>query len=199
MVNFRLLAAQIVSFVWDTPANFNGFHVLASLLQWSRSAEASQTFHKVWPLPGLVDYIFGGCCSVTEFCCVRNSLCVLQILRSPIGSVTARQSSSGREPNFAALSTGRHLYSTGRPWRSALAHILVLLFLLPVWWVKMYKLNIMTLDAFEARFNDSSQIPRTKSHWSYACKLIWRAILPSAMLPTRRAFTISFYFDHTAK
>jgi len=56
---------------------------------------------------------------------VQNSLCVPQVLRSPIGSVTAQQSSSGREPNFAALSTGRPQYSAGQPSRSALAHILV--------------------------------------------------------------------------
>ena len=40
-----------------------------------------------------------------------------------LGSVTARHSSSGREPNFAALNRGRHLYSAGRPSRWALAHI----------------------------------------------------------------------------
>jgi len=67
MVNFGLLAAEIVSLVWGIPANFNGFRILASLLQ--RSTEANQTLHNVWPLPGLVDYvyIFGRCCSVTEF------------------------------------------------------------------------------------------------------------------------------------
>ena len=118
MVNFGPLAAEIVSLVWRTPANFYGFRILASLLQRRRSMEANQTLHNVWPLPGLVDYIFGSCCSVTEFCQVQNSLYVLQVLRSPIGSVTARQLSSGREPNFAAL-------STGRPSRWALAHILV--------------------------------------------------------------------------
>ena len=32
MVNFGPLAAEIVSLVWDTPANFNGFRVLAALL-----------------------------------------------------------------------------------------------------------------------------------------------------------------------
>jgi len=31
-VNFGLLAAEIVSLVWGTPANFNGFRVLAALL-----------------------------------------------------------------------------------------------------------------------------------------------------------------------
>ena len=44
---------------------------------------------------------------------------------SYIGSVTARHSSSGRQPNFVALSRGRHPYSTGRPSRWASAHILV--------------------------------------------------------------------------
>ena len=42
-----------------------------------------------------------------------------------LGSVTARHSSSGRQPNFAALNRGRHLYSAGRPSRWPLAHILV--------------------------------------------------------------------------
>jgi len=45
---------------------------------------------------------------------------------SRLGSVTARQSSSGRQPNFAALNRGRHLCLAGRPSRWALAHILVL-------------------------------------------------------------------------
>jgi len=39
--------------------------------------------------------------------------------------LAARHSSSGRQPNFAALNRGRHLYSAGRPSRWALAHILV--------------------------------------------------------------------------
>jgi len=42
-----------------------------------------------------------------------------------LGSVTARQSSSGREPKFAALNRWRHLCSAGPPSRWALAHILV--------------------------------------------------------------------------
>ena len=44
---------------------------------------------------------------------------------SRLGSVTARHSSIGLQPNFAALNIGRHLYSAGRPSRCALAHILV--------------------------------------------------------------------------
>ena len=48
---------------------------------------------------------------------------------SRLGSVTARHSSIGRQPNFAALNRGRHLYSPGRPSRWALVHILVFFFL----------------------------------------------------------------------
>ena len=40
-----------------------------------------------------------------------------------LGSVTARQSSSERQPNYAALNRARHLCSAGRPSRWALAHI----------------------------------------------------------------------------
>jgi len=36
---------------------------------------------------------------------------------------TQPTSSSGRQPNFAALNRGRYLYFTGRPSRWALAHI----------------------------------------------------------------------------
>jgi len=42
---------------------------------------------------------------------------------SCLGSITAWHSSSGRQPNFAALNRARHLYSTGWPSRWALAHI----------------------------------------------------------------------------
>jgi len=68
MVNFGTLAAEIVSLVWGTPGNFNGFRVLAALLH-------------------------------------------------------AGHSSSGRQPNFAALNKEHHLYSAGRPSGWALAHI----------------------------------------------------------------------------
>jgi len=42
---------------------------------------------------------------------------------SRLGSITARHSSSGRQPNFAALNRGRHLYLAGRPSHWVLAHI----------------------------------------------------------------------------
>jgi len=44
---------------------------------------------------------------------------------SRLGSITAQHYSSVRQPNFAALNRGRHLYLAGRPSRWALAHILV--------------------------------------------------------------------------
>ena len=44
---------------------------------------------------------------------------------SRLGSVTARYSSSGRQPNFAVLNRGRQLHLAGRPSRWAPAHILV--------------------------------------------------------------------------
>ena len=66
MVNFGPLAAEIVSLVWGTPGNFNGFRVLAALMHDTLVVGVSQT---------------------------------------------------------AALNRGRHLYSTGRPSRWALAHI----------------------------------------------------------------------------
>ena len=53
---------------------------------------------------------------------------------SRLGSVTAWQSRIGRQPNFAALNRGRHLYSKARPSRWALAHIVVLLGLLMHVW-----------------------------------------------------------------
>ena len=104
MVNFGPLAAEIGLPVWGTPTNFNGFCVLTLLLNQRRSADVNQTLHDVWPSFGLVHYtyIFWGSCPLREFChcTVQNSLCV-QVLHSHIGSVTARQSSSGREPNVA--------------------------------------------------------------------------------------------------
>ena len=43
MVNFGPLAAEIVSLVWGTPGNFNGFRVLAVLLHGTLVVGVSQT------------------------------------------------------------------------------------------------------------------------------------------------------------
>ena len=58
-----------------------------------------------------------------RFGCLGHPSKFQRVLR--LGFVTARHSSSGRQPNFAALNRGRQLYSAGRPSRWALAHILV--------------------------------------------------------------------------
>jgi len=44
MVNLGPLAAEIVSLFWGTPANFNGFHVLAALLH-SQTAALNRGRH----------------------------------------------------------------------------------------------------------------------------------------------------------
>jgi len=43
MVNFGSLVAEIISLVWGTPGNFNGFHVLAALLHGTLVVGVSQT------------------------------------------------------------------------------------------------------------------------------------------------------------
>ena len=67
-------------------ANFNGFRVLPSLLQWRRSPERRPT--KLCPMFGRLlgcytIYIFWGSCPLTKFCPVQNSVCV-QVLHCPI-------------------------------------------------------------------------------------------------------------------
>ena len=47
MVNFGPLMAEIYWRFWGTPANFNGFRVLASLRHRRRSTEVNQTLHDV--------------------------------------------------------------------------------------------------------------------------------------------------------
>jgi len=65
-------------------------------------------------------------------------------MSSCLGSVTARHSSSGRQPNFVAFNRGRHLYLTGRPSRWALAHILVYICF------EVFYLNVFLVQAFQA-------------------------------------------------
>ena len=85
MANFDLITAEIGSGVWGTPAIFNGFRVLASLVQRRRSPKANQTLHDLWPSPGLLHYIYicRGSCPLTEIYQVQKSRYV-QVLRSPI-------------------------------------------------------------------------------------------------------------------
>ena len=76
MVNFGPLTAEICWRVWGTPANFNRFHVLASLLHRRHSMEVNKTLQDIWPSPGLVHYIyiFWGSCPQMEFCQLQSSL-----------------------------------------------------------------------------------------------------------------------------
>ena len=46
MVNFGLLAAEIISLVWGTPANFSGFRALAVLLLGTLVVGISQTLRR---------------------------------------------------------------------------------------------------------------------------------------------------------
>ena len=94
MVKFGPLTAEIGWRVLGTPANFNGFRVFASLLHRRRSTEANQTLHGVWPSSGLwagTLYTFSGGGFLPP-----NRIVYVQ------DSVTARHSSSGHQPNFAA-------------------------------------------------------------------------------------------------
>jgi len=70
-------------------------------------------------------YIFGGSYPLTDFCPGAKFTLRPNLAFSYIGSVTARHSTTGRQPNFVAFSRVRHLYSTGGPLRWASAHILV--------------------------------------------------------------------------
>jgi len=86
MANFGPLTAEICWRVWGTPTNFNGFRVLASLLQRRRSPERRPTklctmFDRL--LAGTLYIHFRGLFPLTEFCPVQNSLYV-HVLRSPI-------------------------------------------------------------------------------------------------------------------
>jgi len=85
MANLGQLTAEIGLPAWATPANFNGFHILPSLLQRGHLPEVNQTFYDVWPSPALVHciFIFWGFCPLTEFCPLHNSLYV-QVLSSPV-------------------------------------------------------------------------------------------------------------------
>ena len=58
MLNVGLLTAEICWRVWDTPANFNGFRVLAALLHGSLVVSVSQTLRR-WTEGA--NYIRQGC------------------------------------------------------------------------------------------------------------------------------------------
>jgi len=103
VVNFRPLMAEIGSGVWGTPANFNRFRVIASLVHRRRSTEAKPNFARCLAEWAATQYIHfwrllrpNGILPGAKF-----TLCP-SLAFSYIGSITARHSSSVRQPNFAA-------------------------------------------------------------------------------------------------
>jgi len=85
MVNLSPLKAEIDSGVWSTPANFNAFCVLPSLLQTTSLTGGQRNFALCLAVSyaGTLHIHFGGSCPLTEFCHVQNLFCV-QVLRFPI-------------------------------------------------------------------------------------------------------------------
>jgi len=127
MVNFSPLTAEIICWLWGTPANFNGLRVLAWLLH--RSLSGGQP-NFAWCLDvswaGTLYVRFWGLLPPKGILPYAIFTLGPSLVFSYIGGITALQSSSGWQPNFAALSRGCHLYSAGRPSRWASAHIPVL-------------------------------------------------------------------------
>jgi len=85
ILNFGPLTAKNCWRIWGTPAISTGF---SSWLRYCTDV-AQRTSTKLCTMFGRLlrwysnVYIFGGYCSLTEFCQLQNSLCV-QIFRSPI-------------------------------------------------------------------------------------------------------------------
>jgi len=93
MANLGPVAAEIGSLVWGTPANFNGFRVLASLLQRCRSTEANQCLAVSW-----AGTLYWGLLPRNEILQgAKFTLHPTTLAFSYIGSVT--HWSSGRQPN----------------------------------------------------------------------------------------------------
>jgi len=111
MANFGPLAAEIGLLVWSTPANFSGFRLLASLLHRHRSTKVNHTLHDVCLSAGLdTIYTFQGLLLSNRILSGAKFTFRPSRSFSYIGSVTARHSSTGRQPNFAVFSRRRHLY-----------------------------------------------------------------------------------------
>ena len=101
--NFDPLTTEICSGLCGTPANFNRFRVLPLLLQRRCSLEANQTLHMFGCLLGCYTiYTFSGAFAPDGILPCANFTLRPSLAFSYIGSVTARHSSSGRQPNFAA-------------------------------------------------------------------------------------------------
>ena len=70
MLNFGPLMAEICWRLLGTPANFNGFHVLASFLHRYRSTEINKTLEGVWPSAGwYIIYTVVSNCNLQLYTC----------------------------------------------------------------------------------------------------------------------------------
>jgi len=139
MANFGSLVTEIGSAVWGTTTSFNGFCVLASLLQRCRSLEANQTLYTMsgqllgWYTIYHYIYIFGGSCPQMEFCpgeihfasksCIR--LCWHRYCTALQQRPSAKLCGVVQGMELRNFRRGRHLYLAGRPWRWASVHMLV--------------------------------------------------------------------------
>jgi len=98
MVNFSSLTAEICCRVFGTPANLNGFRLLAVLLHRRRLTEVNQTLHDVW----YTIYAFVGALAPNRVLPGAKFTLCPSLTFSYIGTVTARHLSSWHQPNFAA-------------------------------------------------------------------------------------------------
>ena len=96
----------------QAPTNFNGFRVLASLLQRRRSTEVNHKLCTMFGrlLAGTVHMHFWGILPPDGILPGAKFTLRPSLAFSCIGSATARHSSNGRQPNCAALRRGCHLY-----------------------------------------------------------------------------------------
>jgi len=101
MANFGPLAAEIGSGGWCTPANFNGFRVLASLVEFTGGQPNFASCLAVSWTTTL--YIHFRWLLLPDGISPRAKFTLGPSLAfSHIGSFTARRLSSGRQPKFAA-------------------------------------------------------------------------------------------------
>jgi len=121
------LAAEICWRVWGTPANFNGVSRLGFVTAATSLNGSQPNFARCLAVSwaGTLYIHFRGFLPRNRILPGAKFTLRPSLELSYISSITARHLSSGRQPNFAVLSRGRHLYSAGRPSRWALAHILV--------------------------------------------------------------------------
>jgi len=116
IVNFGPLVAEIGWRVWS---KFQRVLHLGFVTALTLLSGGQPNFAQFWPSHGLLHYnihfwrlLLPNWILLGAKFTLHSSLAFYYI-----GSVTTRHSSSGRQPNFAAFSWGRHLYLAGRPSR----------------------------------------------------------------------------------